>query len=72
MRKRLRRKLSRGEFAYPYPHTRRQRAANARVGQALAAVLAALGPDRFLALVAQASHAVSPPHFLTPLESTTP
>lgn len=61
MTKRLRRKLSRGEFAYPYPHTRRQREANARVGQALATIIEAIGPDRFLALVAQANESVALP-----------
>lgn len=62
MRKRLRRKLGRGEFASPYPHTRRERQANARVGQALAALIEEVGPDRFLAWVQQANESVPPPH----------
>lgn len=62
MRKRPRRKLSRGKFAHPYPHTRRQREVNARVGQALATLLDQLGPERFMALVEQANESVPLPH----------
>ncbi|MGI4735557.1 MAG: hypothetical protein ACRYG7_10300 [Janthinobacterium lividum] len=67
MRKRLRRKLGRGEFAHPYPHTRRERDANAHVGQALAALIEQVGTDRFLAWVQQANESVLPPQNLTHL-----
>jgi urease accessory protein UreF len=61
MRKRLRRKLSRGEFASPYPHTRREREANAHVGQALAKLIEQVGAERFLAWVEQVNESAPPP-----------
>jgi hypothetical protein len=66
MRKRLRRKLGCGEFAYPYPHTRREHQANAHVGQALARLIEEVGTERFLAWVEQANESVPPPHNLLP------
>lgn len=61
MRKRLRRKLGRGEFAYPYPHTRREREANAHVAQAWATLIERVGTEHFLAWIQQANESVLPP-----------
>jgi urease accessory protein UreF len=65
MKKRLRRKLGRREFAYPHPHTRREREANAQLGQALAKLIEEVGTDRFFAWVQQANESVPPPNHLT-------
>ncbi len=48
MKKRLRRKLGKGEYANPYPHTRRELAANAQVAACLQVLVDAVGPDKFI------------------------
>jgi hypothetical protein len=57
MKKRLRRKLSKGEFAHPYPHTKKQQADNLIVASALAHVIGEVGAERFLAFVEQHNQA---------------
>jgi hypothetical protein len=57
MRKRLRRKLGKGEFAHPYPHTKKQRAANLSVAKAFASLIGEVGMDAFLARVEQHNQA---------------
>lgn len=57
MKKRLRRKLGKGEFAHPYPHTKKQRAANLSVAKAFAGLIEEVGIDEFLARVEQHNQA---------------
>ena len=53
MKKRLRKKLGKGEYAYPYPHTLSQTQANATMAQGIMDIMNHLGPERFLRIMQQ-------------------
>ncbi|GAB2959096.1 hypothetical protein GCM10027048_27910 [Hymenobacter coalescens] len=48
MKKRLRKKLGRGEYANPYRKTRRQREAEALLRHQLESLIAQIGPEEFV------------------------